>query len=259
MSKKASPFISRNRGSRDFARDRQRAGGPEGDRLAHDPDRCVADPAAVVGCLEHFSEMTGKQDDVLVAVAFDHLQEIVEEGPVAGDRQHGLRHGLRNGAQPRPLAADQNHRLPDRLRRSLLIGLLPFGVPSSAPDAVGLSRGEKDMIERARRHEVDDRRAGGVDMIDPSAGDRTAEEDRHQPIDRLRGARRRLAVSGFGGGDLRLDRFGMRPAAAGGFVHAPVVEQFVDDESFGVEAMPVAKRLQGLRRSADRFVPRAPA
>ena len=75
------------------ARDRQRAGGAERNRLAHDPHRGLADPAAVVSRLDHLPEMAGEQDDVLVAVAFDHLQKIVEERPVARDRQHRLRHG----------------------------------------------------------------------------------------------------------------------------------------------------------------------
>src|SRR5271154_403166 len=107
------------------------------------------------------------------------------------------------------------------------------------------------MVERARRHEIDDRRAVCVDAINPSACDGTAEEDRHQPLDRSRRARQRLAVSCFGCADLGLDRFGMRPAAAGGFVHAPVVEQFVNNESLRIEAVPIAERLQ---RPGDRRI-----
>ena len=98
-----------------FARDRQRAGGAERDRFAHDPHHGLADPAAAVGRLQRLSEMAGKQDDVPVAVAFDHLEKIVDERPVPGDRQHRFRYGAGDRAKPRPLAADQNHRLPDRL------------------------------------------------------------------------------------------------------------------------------------------------
>ena len=132
------------------------------------------------------------------------------------------------------------------------VGRLLFGSFLLSPDAVRLRRREKDVIERARWHEIDDRSAARVDMVDPAARDGAAEENRKKPIDRPRRARCRFAVSGFGGGDLGLDQFGMRPAAAGGFMHAPVVQQFVDDESFGVEAVPVAKRLQ---RLGDRRIP----
>ena len=102
------------------------------------------------------------------------------------------------------------------------------------------------MVERARWHGIDDRSAGRIDMVDPSARNGTAEESAKQPIDRLRRARRRLPISSLGGGDLGLDRFRVGPAAARGLVHAPVVEQLVNDEPFGVEAVPVAERLQRL-------------
>ncbi len=91
-----------------------------------------------------------------------------------------------------------------------------------------------------------------VDMVDPPARDGAAEERRKQPVDRLRRARRRLLVSSFGRCDLGLDRFGVGPAAAGRLVHPTVIEQLVDDESLGVEAVPVSERLQ---RLGDRRIP----
>ena len=97
------------------ARDRQRSGGAERNRLAHHPHRGLADPAAAVSRLDRLPEMTGEQDDVPVAVALDHLQKIVKERPIPRDWQHRLRHGAGDCAEPRALAADQDHRLPDRL------------------------------------------------------------------------------------------------------------------------------------------------
>ena len=58
-----------------FARDRQRAGGAERDRLPQYPDRGVADPPSAVGRLKNLSEIAPEQEDVLVAMAFDHLDE----------------------------------------------------------------------------------------------------------------------------------------------------------------------------------------
>ena len=234
-----------------FARDRQRAGGAERDLFAQHPDRRAANPAPVIGRLENLSEIAAEQEDVLIAVAFDHLEEIVEERTVAGDRQHRLRNGLSNRAEPRALAAGQNHRLPDRRAAHCRIGFWLSQASLLAPDAVRLGRCEKDVVKRACRHMVDDRRAVGVDMVDPASRDGAAKENRKQPIDGLRRARRRLLVSGFGRRDLGLDRFGVRPAAARGLVHAPIVEQLVNDETFEIEAVPVAELFQ---RPRDRRI-----
>ena len=114
-----------------------------------------------------------------------------------------------------------------------------------APNPVGFRRREKDVIERARGDEIDDGGAAPIDMVDPAARYRAAKEDREEPLDRLRGSRRRVEVSHLERGGLGLDRFRMRPAPAGGLVHAPVVQQFVNDEPLGVEAMPVPEVLQG--------------
>ena len=160
-----------------FARDRQCAGGAERRRLPQHPDCRVADPAPVVGRLQNLSEIAPEQEDVPVAVPFDHLEEIVEERPVAGDRQHWLRNGLRDRAEPGPLP-------PARITAcriahySLLTGRFLSERSLLAPDAVRLGRSKKDMVERACRHGIDDRSAVRIDMVDPSARDGTAEESR---------------------------------------------------------------------------------
>ena len=67
------------------------------------------------------------------------------------------------------------------------------------------------MIECARRHAVDERRALRIDMVDPAARDRAAEESREQPVDRPRRARRGFFIAEFRRRDLGLDRLGVRP------------------------------------------------
>ena len=62
-----------------FARDRQCAGGAEWDRLPQHPDRGVANPAPVVGRFKNLSEIASEEEDILIAVAFDHLKKVVEE------------------------------------------------------------------------------------------------------------------------------------------------------------------------------------
>ena len=83
-------------------------------------------------------------------------------------------------------------------------------------------------------------------MVDPAARYRAAKEDGQKTLDRLRGSKRRVAVSHLERGRLGLDQFRVRPAPTGGLVHAPVVQQFVNDKSLGVEAMPVSEVFQGL-------------
>ena len=94
MSKNASPFIMRNRGSSASRAIVNAPAVPSGTCFAQHPDRRLADPAPVVGRLKNLSEIAAEQEDVVIAVAFDHLEQIVEERPVARDRQHRLRNGL---------------------------------------------------------------------------------------------------------------------------------------------------------------------
>ena len=121
-----------------FARDGERARGAERRLFAQHPKLSAADPAPVIGRLENLAEIAAEQQDVLIAVAFDHLDESVEERFVAGDSQHRLRDGLSDRPEPRALAAREDQSLPDRLAHERPAGR--FSCPPQTRSASAAAR-----------------------------------------------------------------------------------------------------------------------
>ena len=109
------------------------------------------------------------------------------------------------------------------------------------------------MIERACRHEIDQRGSFGLNAVHPAALDGTAKKNTEQQLDHLAGAAAGIAVPRLESGRLGLDRFGMRPATAKSLVNGSVVQQFIDNESVRVEPMTVAESFQSTRDRGNRL------
>ena len=98
-----------------FARDRQRPAGAERLLFAQHTHTGFPEHAAFVSRFELVAEIAGEQDNVFVAMARHPFEQIVEERLFTRNFQQGFGRRAGEVAKPRALAADENHRLPDRL------------------------------------------------------------------------------------------------------------------------------------------------